>query len=418
MRRIGCSLGLSVILGLLALPVTQTLAAPAVASAPTLLLVILDGARWDITKTNSMPNLARLARSGVQGEMIPVWPTISSPNHWAIASGLYPIHGGPYTNDMYDPVAKAPFDRAKDSWSHGEPIWTTVTRQGGISGVVGEWIGSQMKEGFRRPSFSIPYQIDCANCARLALSLLDQDADTRPNFLALYVAQPDHVQHLYGVDSPQAKAAIAKIDAMFGILIDGLERRGLLDSVNIVVVSDHGQINRGENEPTLYLEDVIDVRDLFVPPEDARIFIPIWPKAGKEEQIYEHLRQAAGPHFHVYKSSQLPARLHCCDPTRAPPIILTADPGWTWRVSRVHEAEPPGLHGIHGYDNTVRGMHALFIAAGPSVLSGRTIAPFDTVDVYPFMAALMHITPALSDGTIGPLCQTLVSKSAECKTAK
>ena len=38
----------------------------------------------------------------------------------------------------------------------------------------------------------------------------------------------------------QVEEALHRMDARFGELMDGIHRRGLLNCVNIVVVSDHG----------------------------------------------------------------------------------------------------------------------------------------------------------------------------------
>jgi predicted AlkP superfamily pyrophosphatase or phosphodiesterase len=54
----------------------------------TLVLVSLDGFRWDYLDRGLTPNLSRLAREGVRAEaMVPVFPTKTFPNHYTIVTG-------------------------------------------------------------------------------------------------------------------------------------------------------------------------------------------------------------------------------------------------------------------------------------------------------------------------------------------
>jgi alkaline phosphatase D len=65
------------------------------------LLVSLDGFRWDYNKLYNTPNLNKLARDGVKAErMISSFPTVTFPNHYSIATGLYPDHHGLINNSF------------------------------------------------------------------------------------------------------------------------------------------------------------------------------------------------------------------------------------------------------------------------------------------------------------------------------
>jgi predicted AlkP superfamily pyrophosphatase or phosphodiesterase len=385
------------------------------ADAPVLIAILLDGARWDLVPSNITPNLNRLAKSGVLGEMIPVWPTISTPNHWALATGLYPIHSGPYANWMLNPETGAVFDVNKDYWGRGVPIWAQVKQQGRIAAVIGGWGGVQGSDGTSRsPSYYIPYEDSCAHCAEIALSLVDQDAATRPQLLAIYSAEPDSAEHLYGVGSPQAQQAIQAIDQMVGRLSDGLKVRGLAGKVDVIILSDHGQTNLPKERNTAYVEDFVGLDDLIVPPTEKRTpWMGLWPRPGKEAHVYRML-QHAGPHFHVFRPKDLPDRWHCCDAKRVPPVILTSDPGWSWGT---RQSTDPDLVGMHGYDNSFKDMHALFIANGPAFKAGTIVGPFENVDVFSLMAELLHVKPAPSDGSINALCTILVSPPSACENS-
>src|SRR5436305_1483393 len=61
---------------------------------PTLLFISIDAFRADYLDSNPAPNLHKLAAAGASGSIIPVFPTLTFPNHYSIATGLYPAHHG------------------------------------------------------------------------------------------------------------------------------------------------------------------------------------------------------------------------------------------------------------------------------------------------------------------------------------
>src|SRR5437899_13009167 len=62
---------------------------------PTVILVSLDGVRYDYLHLYQPMNLNSLAVSGVRARwMIPSFPSKTFPNHYTIATGIYPhVHG-------------------------------------------------------------------------------------------------------------------------------------------------------------------------------------------------------------------------------------------------------------------------------------------------------------------------------------
>jgi predicted AlkP superfamily pyrophosphatase or phosphodiesterase len=398
----------------------------------SVVVILLDGFRSDSVTPANTPNLARLAKSGVTGDMIPVWPTVSIPNHWALATGLYPEHSGVLNNSMYNPKTGKLFalQNYESDWATGEPIWAAVVRQGGIAGSVGGWFGSHFRDGPYRPSFMVPYgvahvpditiarspdssmMVGPDNRAEMVLDILDQDPATRPDLLALYVIEVDELQHEHGVHSPQANKTITQVDSMIGRLVDGLATRHLSDKVNIVIVADHGQMSI-EPDHLVYLDDLFDLNKLVISPVSAYSpVVGLWPKPGMAEEIYKQLQTATG-HFHAYKAADIPARFHAYVPGRTPPISLVFDAGYIG-VVRGQDPFGPGVHGSHGFDNSNPEMHPVFIAAGPGIRAGIEIKPFNNVDVYSLLAQLLHIEPAKTDGTLNTFCDALIERPPSC----
>ena len=52
-------------------------------------------------------------------------------------------------------------------------------------------------------------------------------------------------------------------------------------------------------------------------------------------------------------------------------------------------------------------MKASFFAAGPDIVSGKTVAPFENVNLYPWMAHMLGLTPPKTDGSLNVLAGTL-----------
>ena len=56
--------------------------------------------------------------------------------------------------------------------------------------------------------------------------------------------------------------------------------------------------------------------------------------------------------------------------------------------------------GGHGYDNRLPSMKPIFFARGPNIKTNYTASPFNTVDIYPLVAALLGIEPEPNNGTL------------------
>jgi len=59
--------------------------------------------------------------------------------------------------------------------------------------------------------------------------------------MALYFSEPDHSGHKGGPDSDEVNAALVRVDETVKSLFAGLEKRGIADCVNVMIVSDHGE---------------------------------------------------------------------------------------------------------------------------------------------------------------------------------
>ena len=63
---------------------------------------------------------------------------------------------------------------------------------------------------------------------------------------------------------------------------------------------------------------------------------------------------------------------------------------------------------MHGYDpRKVLEMSASFFAAGPDIVPGKTLAPFENVNLYPWMAHILGLKAPATDGSLDVLAGVL-----------
>lgn len=72
--------------------------------SPPLVILSMDGFRASYLTQNITPALQRIIDCGVHSKyLIPSFPSKTFPNHYAIATGLYPAWNGIVDNGFYDP---------------------------------------------------------------------------------------------------------------------------------------------------------------------------------------------------------------------------------------------------------------------------------------------------------------------------
>ena len=367
---------------------------------PIVILISLDGWRWDYIDREPAPHLKALAARGVRArKLIPSFPVLTFPNHYTIVTGLYPEHHGIVGNAMRDPSTPERFsmsaETAKDArWWGGEPVWGTAIRQGRRAATM-FWPGSEAAIGGVRPTYSKPYDKKLEPAQRVAqvLEWLALPAAERPSFVSLYFEQVDTAGHDFGPDSPELAAAARQLDTALGLLVDGVHHQGLDDRTSFVIVSDHGMTPLSYDR-VIYLDAFIDMSTVEVIESNASL--QLTPLDGDVDRLYRRLH-GKHPRLAIYKREQVPARLHFNDNRRIPPIIGVPDEGWVATSGqRLMEREMDP--GAHGFEPTSPDMGALFVAAGPALRTGLVVAPFENVHVYELLCRLLKIAPAKNDG--------------------
>ena len=69
---------------------------------------------------------------------------------------------------------------------------------------------------------------------------------------------------------------------------------------------------------------------------------------------------------------------------------------------------------MHGFDpHKVPEMKASFFAAGPDIVAGKTVAPFENVNLYPWIAHMLGLRAPKTDGSLNILAGTLRDNGKE-----
>ncbi len=376
--------------------------------AHPIILISLDGFMPEQLERFSTPNLDRVAAEGVRAEsLIPTFPTKTFPNHYSIVTGLHPSNHGIISNTMYDPEMDASFslsnqDAISDSrwWDEGEPIWVTAEKQG-VTAATFFWPGSEAEVQGLRASFWKPYEHDFPNEQRVdtVLAWLDLPEGRRPSIVTLYFSDVDSQGHRYGPFAEETERAVNHVDAMIGRLLAGLETRGIVDEVNLIIVSDHG-MSETSADRVIILDDYVD-------PDAFRIIdrSPLMMAEPIGLDVHEAVAALdAAPNLEAYHRDDVPERWHFRDHHRIPSIIAIADDGYTIVTREYYERAKDRLGGgTHGYDNLLPSMQSIFLARGPAFGDGDVVGPFSSVHLYNMMALLLGIEPAANDGSLDSL---------------
>lgn len=370
--------------------INQSIAEP---QKPLTILISIDGFKPEYLSRGITPNLSKLAKEGAFAKgLLSVTPTVTFPNHVSIVTGEYPDKHGIVNNVMSDPtIPNARFrlsDRAVLSnpiwWSETKPIWVSAIKQNKIVSTL-FWPGTEVVIDGIQPQDWLPYKnISSKERVDTLLTWLNRPNETRADFATLYFSEVDSSGHMTGTQSAETHSAIQTVDAEIGRFIEGLQRLNLMDSTNIVIVSDHGMADTD-------LEKIIFLSNLF-PNLPAGKFVWSGAFAGLDiapvevDSVLSQLSQ--NKNMDCWDKSKIPADYHFGTHRRIPQIFCIAQTGWTILAKPGDEI----IKGQHGYKSNEPDMWGIFIAFGPQIKS-KKLDFFENIDVYLLLCKLINIYP-------------------------
>lgn len=428
--------GVASILSLVALAL---IAAPALARP--VLMISIDGLRpGDVTDADArglkIPTLRALAAegayaSGVRG----VLPTLTYPSHTTLITGVWPARHGIANNLTFDPQG-----RNQGGWYwYAEdikvPTLWDAAHAAGLKVVNVHWpvsVGARaidlnlpqlwrtgqpddrkLNRALATPGLTERLEAALGPYAdgidetvegdelreRFAQKLMVEE---KPGFATVYFTGLDHIQHLFGPDTPEAHAALERIDAAAGALIAAARKAE--PELIVVIVSDHGFAPVGHD---------VNLTGAFA---EAGL-LALDPKS-HQVASWEAIPWLAGGSAAIVLARPVDATLRA----RVEALLtkLSADSalgiaGWVGadQIAALggapaasyfvnfqigHEAgrnaaaalvSPSPVKGTHGYFPAAREMRSTFIIAGPGVPAHGDLGEIDMRDIAPTIAHLL-----------------------------
>ncbi len=364
---------------------------------PYVILISLDGFRWDYPRYFSTPNLNSIAKEGVHAKsMKPSYPTKTFPNHYSIVTGLYPDHHGIINNNFYDPFLQKIFSLStvakNDSQFYGgNPIWN-VAEQQGVKTASFFWPGSDTGE--KSPSIYKKYDDTVSYSERIntVIDWLNLPEKERPHLITLYFDEPDHTGHTFGPLSKENEKMVVKMDSVIGVIAHKLDALPIGNKVNLIVVSDHGMAAISDSKKIAVLDYLkpswLGYHQVINP------IMSIEAKEGCKDSIARALEKV--PHLKFWATKNLPKRLHYGSNTRVLDFVIEAEKNYSLVASKSQKI----IGGTHGFDNQNKDMHAIFYAKGPNFKIGKKSATFQNVSVYPMIASILGLHIEKVDGSL------------------
>jgi predicted AlkP superfamily pyrophosphatase or phosphodiesterase len=428
---------------------TALLAAPAVAQAAPVLMISIDGLRpGDVLESDARgfkaPALKKLVADGLSASGVRnALPTVTYPNHTTLITGVWPAKHGIANNPTFDPLQK---NMGGWYWYSEDikvkTLWDAVHDSGGKVASL-SWpvsVGSRSID-FNLPEYwraEIPEDMKLMRALatpgivpllekRTGLSYAQTDGEEvekdvgrarftaalitakHPMFTTLHLRGLDNTEHSYGPGSPQAKAALEKLDAAVGELV--ADARKAEPDLVVAIVSDHGfaPVEHSINLIAPFVQAGLITLDagkkvtawqaepwggasaaiVLAHPGDAALKAKVSSLlnglAAKPELGIAHVADAG----EIAKLGGTPMASFWVD--FKPGYMMGTDPA-------APPVGPAPVKGTHGYFPTHPEMRATFILAGSGIGKHGSLGEVDMRDIAPTLAKVMKVSLPDADG--------------------
>ncbi len=370
---------------------------------PIVILISLDGFRYDYVERFGPENLTRFIASGTAAKgLIPSFPTKTFPNHYTIATGMLPEHHGLVDNSFYEPFKDQVYtmgarEVVQDGyWYGGKPLWV-LAEENGMKSTSYFFVGSEAPVQGIRPSEYFDYDGKVPNLTRVAkvfewLALPDAD---RPRLITLYFSDMDDAGHAYGPDNDEKiKAALTKLDHELGALFEGIQSFDL--PIHVILVSDHGMATV-KKEKLINLDELTQGIEGRLVNNGALVHVHLKNSSEKEAAIAKI--RASNSHVTIDPLTQ---NENYTDTSRYPQrfgdfLIIPefgyylADNRGMMRYQNRSALLKTEEFGEHGFSPKNREMWGIFYAKGPKIKEGYSIDAFQNIHIYPLVCQILGL---------------------------
>jgi predicted AlkP superfamily pyrophosphatase or phosphodiesterase len=367
---------------------------PTQINKPYVILISADGFRYDFADKYQAKFLQQMRQKGVNAaSMKPSFPSLTFPNHYTIATGLYPAHHGIVDNTFYSKEKNKVYrignrkEVNDSSWYGGTPIWALAEENNLVTASF-YWVGSEANIKGKHPCYYYNYNEAIPIDRRIAIvkEWLQLPETERPHLITFYFPEVDHAAHKFGPDAKETAEAVKFVDESMQKLYDACMQTGL--PINFIFVSDHGMANMDTQNPislnvkadTAQFKMTFGTTSVHFYAKDEKFIEPFYTQLKNDTKEYK-----------VYLKNELPASWHYSTKddwyNRIGDIVLTpiAPP----KGFGFNNRKPP--MGAHGFDNDLPDMQATFYAWGPLFKANLSIDNFENVHIYPLIADMLQL---------------------------
>ncbi|CAH8564696.1 unnamed protein product [Schistosoma haematobium] len=357
-------------------------------SASRLLVLLIDGLRWDViaghleSNTNEF-GFKRLQKNGAYLQRFtPVFPAECYPNIYSLFTGRHPIDHGvilPTTFSEHTTINGKPIR------SQVEGLWETGVKQN--KGVHLYHLPICSTEvGGENSWYCEPYSQEVMNPMNLNATIqkaVDGLKNGSAHLAVVYYDELDRIGHRYGpLSNELVHKHLVYLDHVLDHALNIIES---IPNLNLMLTSDHGMATVSHQA---YADRYFKGSELDrVLNRGSTLWI--WPKPEFENNVYNRLliQQSKSP-FTVYNSSTIPSHWEIMtnnNNSLFPPILLIASPdyifhsnAWPLNMSHYNLIDPKGMH---GYDPELPDMHIPLFIYGPN--SNRGVQLNFTKEIHP-----------------------------------
>ena len=422
---------------------------------PAKLLVISVDAMHssDLEFARTLPGFARVLRDASVAEIEGVFPSVTYPNHATQITGCAPDRTGIFNNQQFQPHRGGGAEWFWDSRAIKVPTIFAAARAAGLSTAAVQWpvTANEPDVDWLVPEIASPWLFDgfedqyrqTTNAATLntyvlpnlhlinvgrkgkylgfvrhvSAEILRQE---RPDVMFTHLVDVDFARHAMGAEGPHVHDALRAVDASLSDLLAVLDETGDREITNIVIVSDHGQLDvvQRTNLNALFLE-----RGLLRIDEDGGLvdYDVFCHGAGLSGQLFvaDHLtdekrRQIEGllteveadPAYRIEKiwtAAESRRRYRLDGPFE---WVVESEPGVA--VGTAWDRRPVILRGDPDFTGNVAGHgHAphhggqpVFVATGPGFVPGLHLGRRSMLDEAPTFAATLGLELPRAEGVV------------------
>ncbi len=407
--------------------------------AEHVVVVSIDGFRPDFYLGDfDAPALKALVREGASAKAVEgIFPSTTYPSHATIVTGVRPWKHGIVANTTWSDGGgtrdwhwHARAFTATTLWeaARAKGLKTAITYWPTSVGAAADWVIGEIwdpeKAGTldRLRAAATPGLLEevCAatGIAETEIATDKQAIDRfairaaahvfrtrKPNLQFVHLLCADDVQHKEGRDAAAVRGAVTEQDGHVALLREAVRAAGVEAKTVFIVLGDHGFVDVDRNvNPNALLRDegYVTVREGKAVAwralgRSSGGSMALYVKAAEDvPKVRDLLRSRAAGMYEVLERGELDALGY--DPGAA----LALDPRGGWAFSGAFTTSfvegVPTVKGNHGQRPSRAGLETGFLASGPGVKAGGSIAKMRLVDVAPTIAKLLGLLMPAMEG--------------------